>query len=54
MKFSVGYQLPDEYDSMVELVQDYRDHLSSVYYAAPGRASARSVLDPESASVMKI
>lgn len=53
MKFSVGYQLPDEYDSMVELVQDYRDHLSSVYYAAPGRASARSVLDPESASVMK-
>ena len=53
MKFSVGYQLPDEYDSIAELAQDYQDSISSVYYSAPGHASARSMIDPEAASIME-
>lgn len=44
MKYSIGYQLPDEYDSTSELVQDYHEHISSVYFSAPGHASARSVI----------
>lgn len=42
MKFSVGYQLPDEYDSIAAIVSDYREHISSVYFSAPGESSARS------------
>lgn len=45
MKYSIGYQLPDEYDSTSELVSDYREHISSVYFSAPGHVSARSVID---------
>lgn len=45
MKYSIGYQLPDEYDSTAELVHDYQEHISSVYFSAPGHASARSVID---------
>ena len=46
MKFSIGYQLPDEYDSTAEIVDDYIDAISNVYFAFPGRASARSAIDP--------
>ncbi len=42
MKFSIGYQLPDEYDSTAEIVNDYIDSISSVYFACPGQASARN------------
>lgn len=45
MKFSIGYQLPDEYDSTAEIVEDYKDSISSVYFAAPGQNSARSAVD---------
>ena len=45
MKYSIGYQLPDEYDSTSELVSDYREHISSVYFSAPGHISARLVID---------
>lgn len=47
MKFSIGYQLPDEYDSTAEIVQDYQAHISSVYFSAPGHSSARSVVEQE-------
>ena len=47
MKFSIGYQLPDEYDSTAEIARDYRENISSVYFAAPGERSARSVVLPE-------
>ena len=53
MKFSVGYQLPDEYDSMAELAQDHLAHISSVYYAAPGQPSARSMIDKKAASLQE-
>ena len=52
MKFSVGYQLPDEYDSTAELVEDYLEHISSVYFSAPGQASARSAIEAEAHSDM--
>ncbi len=45
MKYSIGYQLPDENDSTAEIVSDYIDSVSSVYFAFPGRASARNAID---------
>ncbi len=44
MKFAIGYQLPDEYDSITELAADYKEHIAEVYFALPGEASGRSVL----------
>lgn len=52
MKYAIGYQLPDECDSIFEIVKDYRDHISNVYFAVPGQASARSALNERSASLM--
>ena len=52
MKYSIGYQLPDEYDSTSELVQDYHEHISSVYFSVPGQASARSVIDVKDTQLM--
>lgn len=52
MKYSIGYQLPDEYDSTAELVQDYQEHIASVYFSAPGHASARSAVGAENAEQM--
>ena len=52
MKFSIGYQLPDEYDSTAEIVQDYQEHISSVYFSAPGHSSARSVVEKEAQEEM--
>lgn len=52
MKFSIGYQLPDEYDSTAEIVQDYQEHISSVYFSAPGQSSARSVVEQETQADM--
>ena len=44
MKFSVGYQLPDPNDSIYEIVRDYRESVSSVYFSMAGHASARSAI----------
>jgi len=44
MKYSIGYQLPDEYDSITEIVQDFRENVEEVYFAWPGEASGRSPL----------
>lgn len=44
MKYAIGYQLPDELDSIVEIAKDYRDYLEEVYFAWPGEASGRSPL----------
>ena len=52
MKYSIGYQLPDEYDSIAEIVQDYREHISSVYFSPPGAVSARSVIPEDEAADM--
>ena len=52
MKFSIGYQLPDAEDSIYEIVRDYRDSISSVYFSMAGHASARSALEAELAEDM--
>ena len=44
MKYSIGYQLPDEYDSTFELCQSYREHISSVYFSFAGEPSGRMPL----------
>lgn len=44
MKYAIGYQLPDENDSITEIAKDYREHLEEVYFAWPGEASGRSPL----------
>jgi collagenase-like PrtC family protease len=47
MKFAVGYQLPDAADSMVEIVRDYREHISEVYFPWKGLPSGRAPLGGE-------
>ena len=45
MKFSVGYQLPDEHEEpLVDLVSDYREHVAEVYFAWAGMPSGRANL----------
>ena len=44
MKFSVGDQLPDPNDSIYEIVRDYQESVSSVYFSMAGHASARSAI----------
>ncbi len=44
MKFSIGYQLPDEYDSITSIATDYVEHIEEVYFAWPGAASGRTPL----------
>lgn len=52
MKYSIGYQLPDEFDSVSELVHDYKEHISSVYFSPPGKNSARSSIDVQDTDLM--
>ena len=52
MKFSVGYQLPDADDSIYEIVRDYRDSISSVYFSMAGQASARSAIEADAGNEM--
>jgi hypothetical protein len=44
VKYSIGYQLPDEAFSIVDLVRDYREHVADVYFAMPGQPSGREPL----------
>lgn len=46
MRYVIGYQIHDEMDSTYELVKDFSDSISGVYFSLPGAASARSVIDP--------
>ena len=41
MKFSIGYQLPDEDGSIVDLVSEFADKIGEVYFAMPGEKSGR-------------
>ena len=45
MRYVIGYQLPDELDSIYELCSDFSDAISGVYFSLPGAPSARSVID---------
>lgn len=40
--FAIGYQLPDDRDSVRDIVRDYREHVNEVYFAWVGKASGRS------------
>ncbi|MDH7568868.1 MAG: hypothetical protein QHJ73_04720, partial [Armatimonadota bacterium] len=55
MRYSIGYQLPDQDDSIVEIARDYREHVAEVYFALPGEASGRSPVDadPEAREAME-
>jgi collagenase-like PrtC family protease len=43
-KYSLGYQLRDEEDSIVSIVRDYRADICEVYFALPGQPSGRAPL----------
>ncbi len=47
MKYSIGYQLPDGYDSTYSLCRDYREHISDVYFSFSNEASGRMPLCPD-------
>ena len=42
IRYAVGYQLPDDRDSTLEMVEDYRQHIDEVYFAWLGQASGRT------------
>ena len=44
MKFSVGYRLPNEGGSMVDVIRDFREDIAECYFAMPGDPSGRGVL----------
>lgn len=52
MKFSIGYQLPDENDAISDIIEDFAGQVSNVYFAAPGQRSARMAIDPEDEALM--
>lgn len=37
MKFAVGYQLPENNESMPDIIRDYKEHISELYF--PGLAA---------------
>jgi hypothetical protein len=47
VRFAIGYRLPDECDSISEIVADYQEHVSEVYFALPSEPSGRSPLGSE-------
>lgn len=50
MKFSIGYQLPDERDSTEDICRDFAPHVSNVYFSLADDPSGRSPLvDPSDA-----
>lgn len=51
MQLSIGYQLPDEDDSLVEIAHDFREHVAEVYFAMPGEPSGRSPIAMDGAGV---
>ncbi len=44
MKYTIGYQLPDELDSTYEICEEYRDAVSEVYFSWGSEPSGRSAL----------
>lgn len=41
MKYSIGYQLPDDFDSVAEICRDYNHQISSVYFSWADEKSGR-------------
>lgn len=46
MKYTIGYQLPDEFDSTYEICKDYQHAVSEVYFPWGSEPSGRSALCP--------
>lgn len=44
MKFAVGYGLPTEFGSIVDVIRDFREDIAECYFAMPGDPSGRGVL----------
>ena len=44
MKYTIGYQLPDGYDSTYSLCCDYREHISGVYFSWANQKGGRMPL----------
>ena len=47
MKYSIGYQLPDEFESVVDLCRDYHGSISNVYFSWADEKSGRLPLCSE-------
>ena len=47
MKYSIGYQLPDEFSSTLEICSDYSDHISDVFFSWGNEPSGRFPLGHE-------
>ncbi len=45
MKYSIGYQLPDENDSISEITEDLGDSISEIYFAWVGESSGRAPVE---------
>jgi len=41
MKYSIGYQLPDEFDSVLQICRDYDESISNVYFSWADEHSGR-------------
>ena len=41
MKYTIGYQLPDEYDSTLSICKDYKENISGVYFSYGSEPSGR-------------
>lgn len=44
MKYTIGYQLPDDYFSIYEMCRKYNDHISDVYFSYSSEPSGRFTL----------
>ena len=54
MKYTIGYQLPDEYDSTYAICQEYSHAISEVYFPWGSEPSGRSALcDAEDADLVE-
>lgn len=47
MKYSIGYQLPDEFDTTLDICKDYSDHISDVFFSFGNEPNGRSPLGRE-------
>ena len=47
MKYSIGYQLPDEYESTYELCRDFKDSVSDVFFSWANERGGRLPLCPD-------
>ena len=47
MKYSIGYQLPDEFDTTLDICKDFDEHISDVFFSFGNEPNGRSPLGRE-------